>query len=106
VVKDQCQVVRIDPGPPATVVCKGHLNTFSADSVVITAGPWTAKILKRIGMDVKIQSSLGAHMYFPVKEGASISDISFIHYDSNKRFQAWTHPTVEYPGLVKVCSNE
>ncbi|CAG0918542.1 unnamed protein product [Notodromas monacha] len=102
VIKDQCQVMRIDAGPPASVLCRGHANTFTADSVIVTAGPWTSKMLKRVGLDVKIQSSLGAHMYFPAREGASIADISFIHYDTEKRFRAWTHPVVEYPGLVKL----
>ena len=98
---DLCRVDRIDPGPPVAVYCHRRDPIF-ARSVVIAAGPWTSKALKTVGLNVKVKSSLGAHAYFPVKQGASLQEISLIHYDERQKFLAWTHPEVEYSNLVKV----
>jgi glycine/D-amino acid oxidase-like deaminating enzyme len=110
-IKDMCQVTRIDPGEVMTSVrCRNHHEEFVAESVVIAAGPWTSKVLRKVGMDVKITTTYGAQVYFPLAKGpestSALRSISMWHYDKKKSFQAWTHPSYEYPGLVQVTNDK
>ena len=55
VLKDYHKVIEIIPGERVTV--KTNHGDFSAGWVIITAGPWTPKIMKQLGMDLPITVS-------------------------------------------------
>jgi glycine/D-amino acid oxidase-like deaminating enzyme len=106
-VKDRCQVTRIDPGDPyISVQCRGHRDEYVAlESIVVAAGAWTPKLLQKTGLfdHLRFNTVYAALMYFPLaREDASVARTGTIHYDRAKSFSAWTHPEIEYPGLVKV----
>ena len=52
VLKDYRKVTEIIPGERVTV--KTNHGDFSARRVIITAGPWTPKIMKQLGVDLPI----------------------------------------------------
>jgi glycine/D-amino acid oxidase-like deaminating enzyme len=55
VLKDYHKVTEIVPGERVTV--KTNHGDFSARRVIITAGPWTPKIMKQLGVDLPITVS-------------------------------------------------
>ena len=106
-VKDRCQVTRINPGDPfISVQCRGHEDEYIAmESVVVAAGSWTPKLLKKTGLFDHLRSTTtyAAHMYFPLaREVGSIAKTGTLHFGKQRNVVAWTHPELEYPGLVKV----
>ena len=52
VLKDYHKVTEIIPGERVTV--KTNHGDFSARRVIITAGPWTPKIMKQLGVELPI----------------------------------------------------
>ena len=52
VLKDYHKVTEINPGERVTV--KTNHGDFSARRVIITAGPWTPKIMKQLGVYLPI----------------------------------------------------
>jgi glycine/D-amino acid oxidase-like deaminating enzyme len=55
VLKDYHEVTEIVPGERVTV--KTNHGDFSAGRVIITAGPWTPKIMNQLGVDLPITVS-------------------------------------------------
>lgn len=47
------KVVEITPGLPVTV--KTALRSYQANTLVITAGPWTNRVLRPLGIELPLQ---------------------------------------------------
>ena len=53
VLKDYHKVTEIVPGESVSTVRTNH-GDFMAKRVIITAGPWTPKIMKQLGVELPI----------------------------------------------------
>uniref|UniRef100_A0A8C5LFT7 Peroxisomal sarcosine oxidase n=1 Tax=Jaculus jaculus TaxID=51337 RepID=A0A8C5LFT7_JACJA len=97
------KVVEIRPGLP--VVVKTISKSYQANSVVITAGPWTNKLLRPLGIELPLQT-LGINVCywrekFPGSYSASKAFPCFLVFDMAPH-HIYGLPAGEYPGLVKV----
>ena len=52
ILKDYHKVMEIIPGERATV--KTNRGDFTAKRVIVTAGPWTPKIMRQLGVELPI----------------------------------------------------
>uniref|UniRef100_A0A3Q2STH9 Pipecolic acid oxidase n=1 Tax=Fundulus heteroclitus TaxID=8078 RepID=A0A3Q2STH9_FUNHE len=106
VIRDNEKVMEINPGPVVKVTTSG--GVYQARSVVITAGPWTNKLLAHTGFQLPLEVVKINVCYW--KERAPGT------YDVKQRFPCFLvtesvetkeHiyglPSNEYPGLVKIC---
>nr|AAC39948.1 sarcosine oxidase [Mus musculus] len=98
------KVVEIRPGLPVTV--KTTLKSYQANSLVITAGPWTNRLLHPLGIELPLQTlrinvcywrekvpgSYGVSQAFPCILGLDLAP----HH-------IYGLPASEYPGLMKIC---
>jgi len=53
--QDNENVVRIHPGSPVCI--ETNNNVFTAQNVIVTAGPWTNKLLKPLGLQLPLKVS-------------------------------------------------
>ncbi|XP_019717220.1 peroxisomal sarcosine oxidase [Hippocampus comes] len=106
VIKDQEKVTDIKPGPIVTVSTSA--GVYQAKGLVITAGPWTTKLLTHIDLHLPLTVVKINVCYWKEKIPDS--------YHVKKRFpcflltegeEAGDHiyglPSNEYPGLMKIC---
>ncbi|XP_051934988.1 peroxisomal sarcosine oxidase [Hippocampus zosterae] len=106
VIKDQEKVTDIKPGPIVTVSTSA--GVYQAKGLVITAGPWTTKLLTHIDLNLPLTVVKINVCYWKEKIPDS--------YHVKKRFpcflltegeEAGDHiyglPSNEYPGLMKIC---
>ncbi|XP_040903234.1 peroxisomal sarcosine oxidase [Toxotes jaculatrix] len=106
IIRDQEKVMDIKPGPVVTVSTSA--GVYRAKSVVITAGPWTNRLLAHAGLQLPLQVVKINVCYWKEKVPGS--------YDVKRRFPCFIltegeeskeHiyglPSNEYPGLVKIC---
>ncbi|XP_003417053.1 peroxisomal sarcosine oxidase [Loxodonta africana] len=106
IVRDGEKVTEIIPGLPVTV--KTTSGSYQASSVVITAGPWTNRLLGPLGIQLPLQTlrinvcywrekvpgSYGVSQAFPCLLALGL-DLAPHHI--------YGLPAGEYPGLMKVC---
>ncbi|KAM9318077.1 peroxisomal sarcosine oxidase [Pholidichthys leucotaenia] len=106
VIKDKEEVTNIKPGPVVTVSTSA--GEYRAKTVVITAGPWTNKLLAHTGLELplevvkinvcywkeKVPGTHGVKQRFPCFLSISAKDADDHVYGL---------PSNEYPGLVKIC---
>ncbi|XP_041052660.1 peroxisomal sarcosine oxidase [Carcharodon carcharias] len=99
------EVVDIHPGSLVTVTTTAGI--YRAKSLVITAGPWTNKLLNHLGLQLplktlrivvcywkeKVPGTYGIHKGFPC----------FIRISDSVQHHIYGLPSNEYPGLMKVC---
>ncbi|XP_027136659.1 peroxisomal sarcosine oxidase isoform X2 [Larimichthys crocea] len=106
VIRDNETVTNIKPGPVVTVSTSA--GVYRAKSLVITAGPWTNKLLAHTGLQLPLEVVKINVCYWKEKVLGS--------YNVKRRFpcflltegeEAKEHiyglPSNEYPGLVKIC---
>ncbi|XP_039109482.1 peroxisomal sarcosine oxidase [Hyaena hyaena] len=100
------KVMEIKPGRPVTV--KTTSRSYQAKSLIITAGPWTNRLLRPLGIELPLQTlrinvcywrekvpgSYGVSQAFPCFLGLGLSPAPHHIYGL---------PSGEYPGLMKVC---
>ncbi|TKS81515.1 Peroxisomal sarcosine oxidase [Collichthys lucidus] len=106
VIRDNEAVTNIKPGP--VVIVSTSAGVYRAKSLVITAGPWTNKLLAHTGLQLPLEVVKINVCYWKEKVPGS--------YSVKRRFpcflltegeEAKEHiyglPSNEYPGLVKIC---
>ncbi|KAM6933588.1 peroxisomal sarcosine oxidase [Xenentodon cancila] len=106
VIKDKEKVTAIKPGPFVTVSTSA--GVYQAESVVITAGPWTNKLLVHTGLQLPLEIVKINVCYWKEKVPGS--------YDVKQRFPCFLQteseelkdpiyglPSNEYPGMMKIC---
>ncbi|XP_004707382.1 peroxisomal sarcosine oxidase [Echinops telfairi] len=105
-VHDGEKVMEITPGLPVTV--KTTSRSYQAKSLVITAGPWTNRLLAPLGIQLPLQTlrinvcywrekvpgSYGVAQAFPCFLGLGLDQAPHHIYGL---------PAGEYPGMMKVC---
>ncbi|XP_004635448.1 peroxisomal sarcosine oxidase [Octodon degus] len=103
-VHDGEKVIEIRPGDPVTV--KTTSRSYQAKSLVITAGPWSKKLLQPLGIDLPLQILLINVCYWREKVPGSYSVSQafpcFMFLDQAPH-HIYGLPGGEYPGLVKIC---
>ncbi|CAJ1065934.1 peroxisomal sarcosine oxidase [Xyrichtys novacula] len=78
VIRDNAMVTDIKPGPLVTVVTSS--GVYRAKSLVITAGPWTNRLLAHTGLELPLETEC-----------------------QDTKEHIYGLPSNEYPGLMKVC---
>lgn len=106
VIRDQAKVTGIEPGPVVTVSTSA--GVYRAKSVVITAGPWTSRVLAHVNLQLPLEVVKINVCYWKEKSPGT--------YNVNQRFPCFVVteceestmdiyglPSNEYPGLMKIC---
>ncbi|XP_001510684.2 peroxisomal sarcosine oxidase isoform X1 [Ornithorhynchus anatinus] len=106
VVRDGEKVLEIEPGFPVTVTTSS--GTYHAKNLVITAGPWTNRLLLPLGLKLPLQTVRINVCYWREKEpgtyGAAGGFPCFLGVNPGPApHHIYGLPAGEYPGLVKVC---
>lgn len=101
--KDGEGAVEVHPGSLVTI--KTPKNLFTASKVIITAGPWTNKLLKPLGITLPLKPTKATVLYWKTKQPGTYSLQSGFptFYDctvSDGRL-LYAIPSFEYPDLVK-----
>ncbi|KAG8520145.1 Peroxisomal sarcosine oxidase [Galemys pyrenaicus] len=100
------KVMEINPGLPVRV--KTTSGSYQAESLIITAGPWTNQLLRPLGMELPLQTLRINVCYWrekvPGSYGMSQAFPCFLNLDlSLAPHPIYGLPSREYPGLMKVC---
>lgn len=97
------KVVGITPGRPVTV--KTALRSYQANTLVITAGPWTNRVLHPLGIELPLQT-LRINVYYWREKVPGSYSVSQAFPCFLSLGQAPHHiyglPSSEYPGLMKI----
>ncbi|XP_029986073.1 peroxisomal sarcosine oxidase [Sphaeramia orbicularis] len=106
VIRDQARVTDIQPGPVVTVTTSA--GVYRAKSLVITAGPWTGRVLDHVNLQLPLEVVKINVCYWKEKCPGT--------YAVTKRFPCFLVteceeskddiyglPSNEYPGLMKIC---
>ncbi|KAB0357957.1 hypothetical protein FD754_002113 [Muntiacus muntjak] len=106
IVHDGEKVVEIKPGLPVTV--KTTSSSYQAKSLIITAGPWTNRLLRPLGAELPLQTLQINVCYWREKVPGSYSVSQafpcFMGLGSSLApHHIYGLPSREYPGLMKVC---
>lgn len=105
-VRDGEKVLEIKPGQPVTVTTPA--GSYQGKSLIITAGPWTNRLLQPLGAELPLQTLRINVCYWREKVPGSYGVArTFPCFLSLERSLGAHHvyglPSQEYPGLVKVC---
>ncbi|XP_067866509.1 peroxisomal sarcosine oxidase [Heterodontus francisci] len=99
------KVVDIQPGSLVTVTTTAGI--YRAKSLVITAGPWTNKLLNLVGLQLPLKTLRINVCYWkenvPGTYGISKGFPCFVKISDSTQHHIYGLPSNEYPGLVKVC---
>lgn len=100
------KVTEIKPGLPVTVTSTS--GSYQAKSLIITAGPWTNRLLRPLGIELPLQTLRINVCYWrekvPGSYGVSQAFPCFLGLDlSPAPHHIYGLPSGEYPGLMKVC---
>ncbi|XP_012581552.1 PREDICTED: peroxisomal sarcosine oxidase [Condylura cristata] len=100
------KVMEINPGLPVRV--KTTSRSYQAKSLIITAGPWTNRVLRPLGVELPLQTLRINVCYWqekvPGSYGMSQAFPCFLSLDlSLAPHPIYGLPSREYPGLMKVC---
>ncbi|KAF4012158.1 hypothetical protein G4228_003166 [Cervus hanglu yarkandensis] len=106
IVHDGEKVVEIKPGLP--VMVKTTSSSYQAKSLIITAGPWTNRLLRPLGAELPLQTLRINVCYWREKVPGSYSVSQafpcFMGLGSSLApHHIYGLPSREYPGLMKVC---
>ncbi|XP_006042226.4 peroxisomal sarcosine oxidase isoform X1 [Bubalus bubalis] len=106
IVHDGEKVVEIKPGLPVTV--KTTSRSYQAKSLIITAGPWTNRLLRPLGAELPLQTLRINVCYWQEKVPGSYSVSQAFPCFMGLGLSLAPHhiyglPSREYPGLMKVC---
>lgn len=105
-VRDGEKVLEIKPGQPVSVTTPA--GSYQAKSLIITAGPWTNRLLRPLGVELPLQTLRINVCYWREKvPGSYAAARAFPCFLSLERSLGSHHvyglPSREYPGLMKVC---
>lgn len=106
IVHDGEKVVEIKPGLPVTV--KTTSRSYQSKSLIITAGPWTNRLLRPLGAELPLQTLRINVCYWQEKVAGSYSVSQAFPCFMGLGLSLAPHhiyglPSREYPGLMKVC---
>ncbi|XP_068678967.1 peroxisomal sarcosine oxidase-like isoform X3 [Montipora foliosa] len=100
---DNEMVVEIVPG--SLVHIKTTKNVFTAQCVILAAGPWTNKLLKPLGLQLPLRTTKAVVLYWKMRQPGAYSLQSgfpiFADYIATGGLYVYAIPSFEYPGLVK-----
>lgn len=101
--KDGEGVVEVLPGSLITI--KTTKNVFTAHKVIFTAGPWTNKLLKPLGISLPLKAKRADVLYWKVKKPGTYSLKSrfptFYDGTASDPRKLYVIPSFEYPDMVK-----
>ncbi|XP_059938327.1 peroxisomal sarcosine oxidase [Mesoplodon densirostris] len=104
IVHDGEKVIEIKPG--LLVVVKTTSRSYQAKSLIITAGPWTNRLLRPLGIELPLQTLRINVCYWrekvPGSYGVSQAFPCFLGF-SLAPYHIYGLPSGEYPGMMKVC---
>ncbi|XP_067864342.1 peroxisomal sarcosine oxidase [Heptranchias perlo] len=105
-IRDGEKVVDVQPGSLVTVTTT--TGTYRAKNLVITAGPWTNKLLNLVGLQLPLKTLRIVVCYWkekvPGTYGISKGFPCFLRISRNSnQHHFYGLPSNEYPGLMKVC---
>ncbi|XP_059852309.1 peroxisomal sarcosine oxidase isoform X1 [Delphinus delphis] len=104
IVHDGEKVMEIKPG--LLVVVKTTSRSYQAKSLIITAGPWTNRLLRPLGIELPLQTLRINVCYWrekvPGSYGVSQAFPCFLGFGLAP-YHIYGLPSGEYPGLMKVC---
>ncbi|XP_045840491.1 peroxisomal sarcosine oxidase isoform X2 [Meles meles] len=108
-VRDGEKVEEIKPGQPITV--RSTSRSYQARSLIITAGPWTNRLLRPLGIELPLQTLRINVCYWREKVPGSYSVSQafpcFLGLDlSLAPHHIYGLPSGEYPGLMKNTPDE
>ncbi|XP_078081026.1 peroxisomal sarcosine oxidase isoform X2 [Mustelus asterias] len=99
------KVVDIQPGSLVTVTTTARI--YRAKSLVITAGPWTNKLLNHLRLQLPLKTLRIVVCYWkekvPGTYGIRKGFPCFIRIFDSVQHHIFGLPSNEYPGLMKVC---
>ncbi|XP_076591792.1 peroxisomal sarcosine oxidase isoform X2 [Chaetodon auriga] len=106
VIRDKEVVTDIMPGPVVTVSTSA--GVYRAKSVVITAGPWTNKLLAHTGLQLPLEVVKINVCYWKEKVPGSYNvkqqfPCFLLTEGEESKEHIYGLPSNEYPGLVKIC---
>ncbi|DAA18962.1 TPA: peroxisomal sarcosine oxidase [Bos taurus] len=106
IVHDGEKVVEIKSGLP--VMVKTTSRSYQAKSLIITAGPWTNRLLRPLGAELPLQTLRINVCYWQEKVPGSYSVSQAFPCFMGLGLSLAPHhiyglPSREYPGLMKVC---
>merc|ERR1740128_109375 len=86
-----------------------HITTtsgvrHSAESCVICAGPWAGSLLQKLGCSIPLRPIKVPVFYWAV--GPQFINHTWIYEGKEEWDSIWGLPSVEYPGLVKICAHD
>eukprot|EP00092_Neocalanus_flemingeri_P002678 GFUD01002866.1.p1 GENE.GFUD01002866.1~~GFUD01002866.1.p1 ORF type:complete len:294 (+),score=87.45 GFUD01002866.1:117-998(+) len=97
---DSFTVEKLDNSDTFVTVTGGGMQ-FTCKSVVLCPGPWAGSLLNSLGVRLPLTAVKIPVYYW---RGEHFLPHSFI-YDVNGQ-DVWGLPSVEYPGLVKICLHD
>ncbi|XP_055965277.1 peroxisomal sarcosine oxidase-like [Sorex fumeus] len=104
IVRDGEKVLEIKSGQPVTVTTPS--GSYQGKSLIITAGPWTNRLLRPLGAELPLQTLRINVCYWREKVPGSYG-AAFPCFLSLERSLGPHHvyglPSREYPGMMKVC---
>ncbi|XP_020923163.1 peroxisomal sarcosine oxidase isoform X2 [Sus scrofa] len=109
IVHDGEKVMEIKPGLP--IVVKTTSSSYQARSLIITAGPWTNRLLRPLGLELPLQTLRINVCYWKEKAPGSYSVSQAFPCFLGLGLSLAPHhiyglPSREYPGLVKNTPDE
>ncbi|NXT80231.1 SOX oxidase, partial [Zapornia atra] len=99
--RDGEKVLRIEPGAVLTVTTTA--GVYRARRLIITAGAWTGALLAPLGLHLPLQPLRIDVCYWREKELGSLGPCFIATGLSQAPHGIYGLPSLEYPGLVKVC---
>ncbi|XP_054901429.1 peroxisomal sarcosine oxidase isoform X2 [Poeciliopsis prolifica] len=106
VIRDNEKVMEIKPGPVVKVTTSG--GAYQARNVVITAGPWTNKLLAHTGIQLPLEAAKINVCYWKEKTPGSYSvkqrfPCFVVTGSLEAKEDIYGLPSNEYPDLMKIC---
>ncbi|KAL4223769.1 hypothetical protein ACF0H5_017235 [Mactra antiquata] len=104
IIKDGEPMIDLYAG--SIVSIKTNKTIYKAKSVVLALGPWAAKFLPRIGVNIPLQPMKITVLYWKEKNGSTydVSKFPCIFVEgATGQNDIYGVPSYEYPGLVKIC---
>ncbi|NXY52120.1 SOX oxidase, partial [Ceuthmochares aereus] len=99
--RDGEKVLRIEPGAVLTVTTTA--GVYRAPRLIITAGAWTGALLAPLGLHLPLQPLRIDVCYWREKEPGSLRSCFIAVGLRQAPHGIYGLPSLEYPGLVKVC---
>ncbi|KAJ8305957.1 hypothetical protein KUTeg_016502, partial [Tegillarca granosa] len=99
---------QLNDGEPMIDIFPGDIVTeqYRTKSVVLTVGPWAAKILPNLGVHLPLKPVRITVCYWkeakPGEYGADKFPV-FMHERASGNYHTYGLPSEEYPGLFKLC---